>query len=148
MVAVVCEVPEAGEEIKSVVEIVDVKREAHILHKELQVIGFKSLCDLDALVRDVYACGIKPMFGQLPREAPFAAGDVQHSAAGGRLQVGEQVLYKFACFELIAVLIEYFVKRRSKPVFIPIHFIFKGLRLFFEGSCELLKLFGVQATAF
>jgi hypothetical protein len=31
-------------------------------------------------------------------------------------------------------LIEYFVKRRSKPVFIPIHFIFKGLRLFLRAA--------------
>jgi len=41
MIAVVCEITKTGKEIESVIKIVDVKREPHVMHEKRQVLIFK-----------------------------------------------------------------------------------------------------------
>jgi len=122
VVAVVGEIAEAGKEVEGVVEVVDVKGEAHILDKKLQSICFVCFCGFDIFDGDVNACNVVAMFCELLCKAAFAAGNIEHGAAGQGLQITEQVFYKFLRFKLIPVLIEYFIKGGTEPFFVPIHF--------------------------
>src|SRR5271156_1367061 len=121
MVTVVGEVAKACKKIKRIIEVVDIKGHAHILHKELQVISFICLGGFYTWVGYIYAGYIIAMLCKLLCKAPFSASNIKHLAAGRRLQVLQQMLNKFLGLVFIPVLIQYLIKRRTKPVFKPIH---------------------------
>ena len=80
-------ISKAGEEIKSIIKVIDPERQAHIVPVKMQFVCLITQRLLNTVFAQVDACYIKTFFCQVNRMPPFATGHIQHQSIISRLQV-------------------------------------------------------------
>jgi hypothetical protein len=113
------EVPETGEKVKGIIEIIDPKGQAHVMYKKMQVVVFAVLGFGDTLVAEVNAGNVEPLFGQVDGVATFTTGHIKHKRTGGRRQPADEQVYKCSRFFLIPLEIELVIIGCIEPIFKP-----------------------------
>ena len=96
------EIAEAGKEIEDIMEVIGVEDLPHVVYIEMEVIVLVLQGIINAILREIYARHVEAFAGQYAGMTAPAAGEVQHSGAGGRVQEGEKTPDKGGCFLFIS----------------------------------------------
>ncbi len=83
-------------------KIVAPKRQAHIMHKKIKVIFLKFFGISDTISRNVNTGNCKAHRSQYFTMSSFAAGYIQHTVSGNRLQMFYEFFNKRGCFLFIS----------------------------------------------
>jgi hypothetical protein len=98
-------IPKAGEKIKDVVKSDFPEGLPHVMRKKVEVVVLKLPGKVNALRREVKARHIVPLASQVAGVAPFAASQVEHVAAGRRMERIEEMINEAFRFGLIPIFV-------------------------------------------